>query len=589
MAENKKKCRQYNANYINYGFIPSPANVHLPMCLLCEQVFSNEAMKPSRLQEHLSKKHPDKASKDSAYFQSLRDQRSRRPTINTMFARSVNQTESGLVASYNIALLIAKAGLPFTVGESLVIPAIKEAISTVMQRDPAPVTKAIPLSNDSVARRIREMSMDTEQQLCATLRGCRFSIQLDETTTADNNVLLMAYVRYVSGRDLHEDFLFGEYLATDTRGETIFAALTEFLRERDIPVTNIIACATDGAPAMVGRYRGFATLLKQQVPQVLTVHCILHCHNLVAKKMSPSLHQSLDVAVKAINKIKADALNDRLFRQLCGDNDEAFKGLLLHTEVRWLSKGNCLARLCELFPSVIEFLDQADATLKAKLWSCRHDIFYLSDFFGKMNEVTLKLQGWDDAGPLQGHRLQLLAKLELYQQNLGRRQFINFPQLAKVLDELTDSHLLLYTDHLKAVKADMAIRFRDLQQLDVPDWVMEPWKADAVSCEPEIQESLIDLQNDEEAKATFRTSGWRAMWVTQGQRFPPLWERVHLLLLAFPTSYLVEQGFSQVLHMQTKYRNRLNLVSSGALRLKLISQCPDVKKLAAAHQAQGSH
>lgn len=161
--------------------------------------------------------------------------------------------------------------------------------------------------------------------------------------------------------------------------------------------------------------------------------------------------------------------------------------------------------------------------------------------------------------------------------------------LVQVLDELTDSHLLLYTDHLKAVKADMAIRFRDLQQLDVPDWVMEPWKADAVSCEPEIQESLIDLQNDEEAKATFRTSGWRAMWVTQGQRFPPLWERVHLLLLAFPTSYLVEQGFSQALHMQTKYRNRLNLVSSGALRLKLTSQCPDVKKLAAAHQAQGSH
>ncbi|XP_073330750.1 zinc finger BED domain-containing protein 5-like [Pagrus major] len=457
-----------------------------------------------------------------------------------MFARSANQTESGLVASYNIALLIAKAGLPFTVGESLVVPAIKEAISTVMQRDPAPVTKAILLSNDSVARRIREMSMDTEQQLCAMLRGCRFSVQLDETTTADNNVLLMAYVRYVSGRDLLEDFLFGEYLATDTRGETIFAALTEFLRERDIPVTNIIACATDGAPAMVGRYWGFATLLKQQVPQVLTVHC------------------SLDVAVKVINKIKAHALNDRLFRQLCGENDEAFKRLLLHTEVCWLSKGNCLARLCELFPSAIEFLDQADATLK---WSCRHDIFYLSDFFGKMNEVTLKLQG---DGMMLVHSkatiCSFLAKLELYQQNLGRRQLIHFPQLAKVLDELMDSHLLLYTDHLKAVKADMAIRFRGLKQSDVPDWVMEPCRADAVSCEPEIQESLIDLQNDEEAKATFRTSGWRAMW-----------------------------GFSQALHMQTKYRNRLNLVSSGALRLKLTSQCPDVKKLAAVHQAQGSH
>ena len=152
----------------------------------------------------------------------------------------------------------------------------------------------------------------------------------------------------------------------------------------------------------------------------------------MAKKLPPSLHQSLEVAVKAINKIKAHALNDRLFRQLCGEN-EAFKCLLLHTQVRWLSKGNCLARLCELFPSVIEFLDQADASLKAQLWSCRHGIFYLSDFFGKMNEVTLKLQG--DGVTLVHSKATIcsfLAKLELYQQNLGRRQLIHFPQLAKV-------------------------------------------------------------------------------------------------------------------------------------------------------------
>lgn len=228
------------------------------------------------------------------------------------------KVKSGLVASYNIALLIAKSGLPFTVGESLVIPAIKEAISTVMERDATPVIKAIPLSNDTVARRIREMSLDTEQQLCATLRVCPFSIQLDETTTADNNALLMGYVRYLSGGDLKEDFLFGQYLTTDTRGQTIFTALTEFLQERAIPMENIIACATDRAPAMVGRYRGFATLLKQQVPHVLTMHCVLHRHNLVAKNISDSLHQSLNVAVKSINKIKSHALNDRLFRQLVG-------------------------------------------------------------------------------------------------------------------------------------------------------------------------------------------------------------------------------------------------------------------------------
>lgn len=50
--------------------------------------------------------------------------------------------------------------------------------------------QAFPLSNDSVARRIKEMALDTEHQLCAKLRENPFSIQLDETTTIDNNVLL---------------------------------------------------------------------------------------------------------------------------------------------------------------------------------------------------------------------------------------------------------------------------------------------------------------------------------------------------------------------------------------------------------------
>ena len=35
----KKKCRQYGADYIKYGFVKSPSNEQLPMCLMCEQVF----------------------------------------------------------------------------------------------------------------------------------------------------------------------------------------------------------------------------------------------------------------------------------------------------------------------------------------------------------------------------------------------------------------------------------------------------------------------------------------------------------------------------------------------------------------------
>lgn len=185
---------------------------------------------------------------------------------------------------------------------------------------------------------------------------------------------------------------------------------------------------------MVGRYRGFTALLKEQVPHVLTVHCVLHRHNLVAKSKSPPLHESLNVAVKAINKIKAHALNNRLFRQLCQENDETFERLLLHTDVRWLSKGNCLARFCELFDSIVEFLEEVDAALGEQVSSRRCDIMYLADFFGKMNEVTLKLQG-KGVTLVQSKAVihSLTSRLDLYRQSIGRRQFAHFPLLIKVI------------------------------------------------------------------------------------------------------------------------------------------------------------
>lgn len=71
----------------------------------------------------------------------------------------------------------------------------------------------------------------------------------------------------------------------------------------------------------------------------------------------------MSTVITAINNIKAHALNSRLFRQLCTDNDEEFERLVLHTEVRWLSKGNCLRRFYSLFDTVVEFFQDSNSVL----------------------------------------------------------------------------------------------------------------------------------------------------------------------------------------------------------------------------------
>ena len=124
----------------------------------------------------------------------------------------------------------------------------------------------------------------------------------------------MAYVPYIDNGKVMEELLFCKCLQTDATGQTIFQTLLAYLQDKSIPLTNIVACATDSAPAMVGRYRGFASLLRQKNPHLFTVHCVIHRQHLVAKRLSPRLQISLAIAIKAINKIKANAKNSRLFR-----------------------------------------------------------------------------------------------------------------------------------------------------------------------------------------------------------------------------------------------------------------------------------
>ena len=105
--------------------------------------------------------------------------------------------DNGLRASYNISLLIAKSGKPNTFGEELILPAVSEVISTVLHKPAFDITKRIPLSNNSVQRRIDEMAQCVENSLCDYLKTSEFSLQLDESTLPGNEALLLAYVKCV--------------------------------------------------------------------------------------------------------------------------------------------------------------------------------------------------------------------------------------------------------------------------------------------------------------------------------------------------------------------------------------------------------
>ncbi|GFY02696.1 SCAN domain-containing protein 3 [Trichonephila clavipes] len=96
--------------------------------------------------------------------------------------------------------------------------------------------------------------------------------------------------------------------------------------------------------------------MKDGNPEMILVHCVIHRENLAAKNITPVLNEILRSVIKCINYFKANAKCERLFRRL-GENENAgYVRLLLHTEVRWLSKGNCLKRFMDLYDALSDFL-----------------------------------------------------------------------------------------------------------------------------------------------------------------------------------------------------------------------------------------
>ena len=205
---------------------------------------------------------------------------------------------------------------------------------------------------------------------------------------------LCVYVRCIHDRHLEDKFLFCGSLITRTTAKKLFNFVNKFFDERNLKWKHVIGVCTDGTPTMLGCRSGFQILVKEKSPHVAGTLCIIHCQALMAKILPDQLENVLDNVVKAVSFIKANALNSRLFAELCKKSNYEFVTLLLHSHVRWLSKGKALKRVFILRQEMKDFLQGPKPELHKKLSDdcslmC---LLFLVDIFETVNFVNLALQ-----------------------------------------------------------------------------------------------------------------------------------------------------------------------------------------------------
>ena len=178
--------------------------------MLCNVKLSNSSRAPAILREHFTKVHGIGKYKDATFTQ-FKQKRAR-------FDANAAITPYGFVpvdkpiltASYEVAYLIAKQGKPHIIGETVVNLVAMQLAKIMLEKEAENKLSLVPLSNDVFKSQVNDIGEDIFSQVVADSKASstKFIIQLDETTDVANLNQLIAFVRYVKGQEIKEEFLF---------------------------------------------------------------------------------------------------------------------------------------------------------------------------------------------------------------------------------------------------------------------------------------------------------------------------------------------------------------------------------------------
>uniref|UniRef100_A0A087XA81 HAT C-terminal dimerisation domain-containing protein n=1 Tax=Poecilia formosa TaxID=48698 RepID=A0A087XA81_POEFO len=380
-----------------------------------------------------------------------------------------------------------------------------------------------------------EENTETVEGYC----GLCFSLQLDESTAVSDTDQLCIFVWMV-------------FPDMNARAE-----LLTVLPKTQLPVFKLVSITTGGAPAMVGRSNGFIAKCREDdaFPDFLSYHCFMHQQALCAKMLN--MKEIMDVATKIACSIRARPLQRRLFRAHLEKGDcDHFELLLLHTDVRWLSRGKFLERFRELYPEIKEFLlvvKHAEyRQLSDDQWLL--DLAFLTDLTNILNDLNIELQGQDKLINMISSVNAFKRKMQHVTSKLQRHDLTNFQNVALEL-EMQGEDTARYTEQIENCLSEFDRRFQDFALLEpVATFMCSPFWEDAELNSSGVENDILTLQADIELKSRPHGQFWNLL--TEG-KYPNMRKCATSLTALFGSTYLCESAFSHMKIIKSKYRSSM--------------------------------
>ena len=174
------------------------------------------------------------------------------------------KSADAIAASFEIALIVAKQKQPHTIAESLILPGAKILVKRIFGELAVAKVNAVSLSDNTMRRRIEEMSDDNADQILAEIKESKFgsAIQLDQSTDITNYCQLLVYVRYAQAKLMKTELLLNHEVFTTTKGKNIFDILDSFFKKNGLDWKNLFGVPQTALPQCLVVGLGLSHMLK---------------------------------------------------------------------------------------------------------------------------------------------------------------------------------------------------------------------------------------------------------------------------------------------------------------------------------------
>ena len=366
---------------------------------------------------------------------------------------------------------------------------------------------------------------------------------------------------------------------------------------------------TDGAPSMIGRGRGLTARLKKDNPDMINYHCIIH-QSVLCASMGDEFYEVMETIMKIVNFLRStSALQHRLLRSFLAQIDASFDDLLLHNNVRWLSKGRVLQRFWAVKKELHTFLKGYNS-VKAKLFLdfLEDDVKmettgFLAEIMLHLNDLNVKLQGKNySVFNLISAVRAFQKKLELFATDI-RCKLLHFPKLLEQRKGDTDIKYVLFIekliDNFKECFDDFVLREQLLLFIQNPfnltniaEFSMEAKLTFKWMDAAKIQLEMIDFQENVLLKQAFCDCTPETFWAKRvsNVNFPALFQLAVHILTMFGSTYCCESAFSTMNFVKNKFRSSMtNEYLHDSLRLAITPLVPRFRELVKQKKCNVSH